>query len=94
VRGGYHFERSPFPAQRGVTNFIDNDRHSIVVGGEIGFDQLKPIIDGGVFLNFHFVYAHLPERAHIKTSLVDPVGDLLSRGNQYGFGTQLSVKFK
>jgi long-chain fatty acid transport protein len=94
VRGGYYFERSPFPTQRGVTNFIDNDRHNILVGGEIAFDELKPLIEGGVFLNFHFLYAHLPERTHVKTSLVDPVGDLVSRGHQFGFGTQLSVRFK
>jgi long-chain fatty acid transport protein len=94
VRGGYTFERSPFPRQTGATNFIDNDRHSIVLGGEVGFDELKPLIDGGIYLNVHFLYAHLPERAHVKESLVDPVGDLTSRGRQFGFGTQLSVKFK
>lgn len=94
VRGGYVFERSPFPAQRGLTNFVDNDRHTIVVGGEVTFDRLEPLIRGSVDLAFHCFYAHLPERLHEKISLVDPVGDLVSRGHQLGFGTQLTVSFR
>lgn len=94
IRAGYSFERSPFPAQTGVINFIDNDRHVMTLGTELIFDRLEPLIKGELAWNLHFLYAHLPEREHIKASLVDPVGDLISRGRQFGFGTQLSVKFR
>ncbi|NLE49531.1 MAG: hypothetical protein GX614_14125 [Sandaracinaceae bacterium] len=94
LRAGYAFERSPFPPQTGAINFIDNDRHSLTFGTELIFDKLEPFIKGDLSWNLHFLYAHLPEREHIKESLVDPVGDLVSRGRQFGVGTQLSMRFR
>lgn len=94
LRAGYVLERSPFPVQRGATNFVDNTRHSISLGAGLTLDDLEPTLDGAVRIDAHFVYAHLPERTHTKLSPVDPVGDYTSSGHQIGFGAQVEVLFE
>jgi len=94
LRGGYVFERTPFPVQSGATNFVDNTRHSFSVGLGVELRDLEPTIDGSIRIDAHLLYAWLPERTHAKTSPIDPVGDYRSAGHQVGFGAQLEVLFR
>ncbi len=94
LRGGYSFERSPFPPQTGVTNFVDGDRHSLASGLGLVFDRLEPGLDGELRLDMHLLWAILPDRLHQKASLVDPVGDYVAGGHQLGVGLNVGVVFE
>lgn len=94
VRGGYAFEPAAFPAQTGITNFVDNDRHALSAGFGMELRDLEPSIEGALRLDAHFVYYYLPERVHEKLSGIDVVGDYTSFGQQFGFGLQAEVLFR
>jgi long-subunit fatty acid transport protein len=94
VRGGYAYERTPFPAQQGATNFVDNTRHAISLGAGLELRDLEPTVDGALRFDAHFVYYALPNRVHDKLSPIDPVGDYVSGGHQIGFGLQMEVLFR
>ncbi|MEZ4329132.1 MAG: outer membrane protein transport protein [Polyangiales bacterium] len=93
TRAGYVFERSPFPAQRGRTNFVDSNRHSLALGVGATFVSPGRRFPGDLNLDAYFLYAQVSERAHEKLSLVDPVGDYTAGGRQYGFGLQVELAF-
>jgi long-chain fatty acid transport protein len=94
VRGGYSYERTPFPEQTGVTNFVDGDRHTVSSGLGLVLDQLEPGLDGELRIDMHLLWGILPDRLHRKTSLVDPVGDYVAGGHQLGFGLNVGVVFE
>ncbi|MCA9578673.1 MAG: outer membrane protein transport protein [Polyangiales bacterium] len=94
TRLGYVYEGTPFPLQRGATNFVDSDRHTISLGAGLRLTDLEPTIPGYLQLDAYFQYAYLPTRYHQKDSLVDPVGDYRAGGQQYGFGLSLEVVFE
>lgn len=92
-RAGYFFERSPVPPQTGVTNFVDGDRHVFSLG--TGFRLIEPLAElpGDLRLDLHAQYAWLPERAHLKESPADFVGDFRAGGQIVALGTTLSLGF-
>ena len=94
LRFGYAYENSPFPTQTGVMNFVDSDRHSFSVGVGWGLRDLRPTLPGRLQLDAHLSYAYLPERAHIKDSLVDAVGDFVAGGHQVTVGLNLELAFE
>ncbi len=94
LRFGYAYENSPFPTQTGVMNFIDSDRHSFTVGVGWGLRNLRPTIAGRLQIDAHLSYAYLPERAHIKDSLVDAVGDFVAGGHQLTMGLNVELAFE
>jgi long-chain fatty acid transport protein len=94
ARLGYVYEGTPFPVQRGATNFVDSDRHTISLGAGVRLSELRPTVPGFLQLDAYFQYAYLPTRNHQKDSLVDPVGDYRAGGQQFGFGMSLEVVFE
>lgn len=94
TRFGYVYEGSPFPIQRGATNFVDSDRHTFSLGAGVRLSDLRPTIPGHLQLDAYFQYAYLPTRNHQKDSLVDPVGDYTAGGQQWGVGASLEVVFE
>jgi long-chain fatty acid transport protein len=94
ARAGYVFERSPFPVQRGRTNFVDSDRHSLTLGAGVSLLSPGRRFPGNLNLDAYFLYAQVSERAHEKDSLVDPVGDYRAGGRQYGVGVQVELAFE
>lgn len=94
VRGGYFYERSPFPEQRGSTSFVDNDRHAFTVGAGLVLDGLRPTLPGWLRFDAHFGFAFLPERVHEKDSLVHPVGDFTASGHQLSGGLDVELAFE
>lgn len=94
IRAGYVYENSPFPAQAGITNFVDNDKHTISLGLGVSLNDLRPTLPGALQFNAHFAYAALRARDHNKASLVDPVGDYRSTGYLLAAGVDISLVFE
>ncbi len=94
LRAGYAFERSPFPTQRGITNFVDGDKHTVSFGLGIAFTDLEPTLPGSLHLDAFVQYSRIAPRDHIKDSLVDPVGDYTAEGHliQAGFGLEVAFE--
>jgi long-chain fatty acid transport protein len=93
-RLGYAFEASPAPQQTGFTNLVDSDRHVLDVGAGIRLGSLEPLIDGFVDVSAHFQVAVLPDRAHVKSSPIDPIGDYVAGGVMWSGGGTLEVGFE
>jgi long-chain fatty acid transport protein len=94
LRAGYVYERTPFPPQRGVTNFIDGTRHQLALGAGFTLRGLEPVLRGGIRFDAHFLYARVMNRRHVKDSLVDPVGDYVAGGHQFGAGVAVEIAFE
>ena len=81
-RAGYAFVPTPVPAQRGVTNFADSNRHVIGLGGTFGFEwdwmKLPFELDAGV------QFQRLTPRTTVKDDPLSPGGDLSVVGMVYG----------
>lgn len=80
VRAGYSFEPSVAPPQWGASNFIDNDKHTISVGGGVQWPGVGEVIPKPFSLDAHVALTYLTPRDHVKLSPVDPVGDYRSSG--------------
>lgn len=93
LRAGYAYEKSPVPAQKGMTNFVDTDRHTVSVG--LGLRLLRPLaeIPGDLRLDGHLAYSMLPERVVLKDNPADFIGDYRASGKILALGTTLSVGF-
>lgn len=62
LRGGFSFERSPIPEQRGRQNFVDNDREILSIGAGFPFRIDTRNCEAGL----HFQYHQLNRRKTIK----------------------------
>ena len=79
-RAGYAYEPSPAPAQRGATNFIDNDKHTLALGAGVDKAGLGGIVLKPISFDFALGITWLPERTHAKLIAADPVGVYRSAG--------------
>src|SRR5690606_41792740 len=81
VRAGYASVPTPVPAQTGVTNFADSNRHVIGVGGTFAFEwdwlELPFELDAGV------QFQRLTPRTALKDDPLAPGGDLSIVGMVY-----------
>jgi hypothetical protein len=75
------YEPSPAPPQRGATNFIDNDKHTLALGA--GVDRRRPRRHRAckpISFDVALALTWLPSRDHAKLIAADPVGDYRSAG--------------
>jgi long-subunit fatty acid transport protein len=79
-RAGYTYEPSPAPPQRGATNFIDNDKHTLALGAGVDRAGLGGIVLKPISFDVALGLTWLPERTHAKLIAADPVGDYRSAG--------------
>jgi long-chain fatty acid transport protein len=93
ARGGYVYEPSPAPEQRGETNFIDNDRHGLSIGGGVQLPGLGEIIPRPLELDAFLSLTLLEARDHQKISAIDPVGDYRSDGRLVAGGVTSRWRF-
>jgi hypothetical protein len=93
LRGGYEFAKSPIGPQRGLTNFVDRDRHSLGLG--VGARVNRPIdeLTGGVKLDLHLQWSKLVEAVTLKDNAADFVGDYTAGGTIVNVGATLGVDF-
>lgn len=93
VRAGYAFEPSPAPEQRGETNFVDNDKHTLSAGLGLEVRGLGKLLTRPFDLDLYVSGSLLPERTHRKLSLIDPVGDYQSKGSVLSGGVASRWRF-
>ncbi|MEO8704357.1 MAG: outer membrane protein transport protein [Kofleriaceae bacterium] len=93
VRGGYGYERAVAPEQRGESNFIDNDKHTLSAGGGVQWRGIGGVIQRPVSLDAYVAFTYLIPREHHKTSPVDPVGDYTARGHTIAAGVMSRWRF-
>jgi long-chain fatty acid transport protein len=93
LRAGYVFEASPVPDQVGITNYVDNDRHSFTIG--VGGVLNAPIeeLPGSVQLDLHGMFSLLPERVVLKDNAADFIGDYRADGTMVGGGASMRMLF-
>lgn len=94
VRGGYVFENSPAPEQRGISNLIDSDRHTFSFGAGFRLHDLRPYVPGFLNVDIHMTFSWLPERINQQDSLVGPFTDFASQGTMWGVGVTTEVGFE
>lgn len=80
VRGGYVYEPSPAPVQRGATNLIDNAKHTLSAGLGVELPGLGGVVLRPLAIDLAVAVTMLPERAHAKLIAADPIGDYRSAG--------------
>lgn len=93
LRAGYSFEPTPAPEQRGSTNFVDNDKHTLTAGAGVRIFGLGAVVPQPIDLDVYFATTILPDRAHEKFSLLDPVGDYISGGHIFFGGVESRWRF-
>jgi long-subunit fatty acid transport protein len=80
ARGGYAYEPTVAPEQTGESNFVDNDKHTLSLGGGVEWPGLGGVILKPLSLDAFVALTVLAPRTHHKLSPVDPVGDYRSSG--------------
>jgi long-chain fatty acid transport protein len=93
LRAGYSYEPTPAPEQVGITNFVDNDKHTTSVGAGLTLREWSSILLEPLSIDASLALATLPSRAHRKLSPVDPVGDYHSAGQVWQFFTTTRIRF-
>jgi long-chain fatty acid transport protein len=92
-RAGYSFEPSPAPEQVGVTNFVDNDKHTAAMGMGLTFRPWPTVLLQPMSLDASFALTSLRARAHRKISAVDAVGDYVADGSIWQFSMTTRIRF-
>ncbi len=94
LRAGYYWDPSPVPAQPGVTNFVDNDRHVASLGA--GFTWRDPArwLAGAIHFDVHAAMQFVPSRDYAKADPNDAVGDYRAGGTALVLGANAGVEFR
>lgn len=93
ARGGYVFEPAVSPEQRGESNFLDNHKHTLALGGGVLWRGLAGVIAKPVSLDGFVSFTYLQPRDHRKLSPVDPVGDYTAKGHAIAAGITSRWRF-
>ena len=93
VRGGYEFDRSPFGAQTGVTNYVDRDRHAFSAGLGLELKEVLAALPRDLRLDVHGQLGILPMATTLKSNPADFVGDYRAGGHILNLGATLTLGF-
>ena len=93
LRAGYVYEATPVPAQRGVTNFVDADRHTVTGGFGVVLNAPFAAMPGTLRFDAHLAGSVLPERAVVKDNPADFVGSYRASGSMLSAGATLTAGF-
>lgn len=93
LRGGYYYQASPVPDQRGITNYVDADKHVISIGGGVTAFLPPKILERPIHIDFVFQTQILQERSVVKDDPEDPVGDYTIDGEIFLGGIFLKHVF-
>ena len=80
VRGGYVYEPSPVSWQLGETNFIDNDKHTVSLGGGLILREVTEVLLRPMSIDLGLAMTMLEPQLHSKISPSDSVGSYRSSG--------------
>lgn len=92
-RAGYSYDPTPVPAQAGVTNFVDADRHTAALGVGMALRHLGAWLPGALTLDFQMSAQFLPTRTITKADPTDAVGDYRAGGMVLQAGMTLGMSF-
>ncbi len=93
LRGGYYYQASPVPDQRGITNYADADKHVVSFGGGLNVFLPLHILEKPILIDFVFQAQLLEERSVVKDDPEDPVGDYTIDGEIFLGGLFLKHVF-
>lgn len=93
LRGGYYYQASPVPDQRGITNYADADKHVISIGGGVKAFLPPTILEKPIHIDFVFQAQILESRSVVKDDPDDPVGDYTIDGEIFLGGIFLKHVF-
>jgi long-chain fatty acid transport protein len=93
LRGGYYYQASPVPDQRGITNYADADKHVLSLGGGVKAFLPPKILKKPIHIDFVFQAQILQERSVVKDDPEDPVGDYTIDGEIFLGGIFLKHVF-
>jgi long-chain fatty acid transport protein len=93
ARGGYEYSKTPFPAQIGLTNYIDRDRHSVSLGAGVRWVHPGEVLRGDVRFDVHAQWSVLTEQLTVKSDPADLVGDYTAGGHLWNLGLSTTVGF-
>ncbi len=93
LRAGYVYERSPVPPQRGVTNYIDADRHTMSLGAGAVLNRPLEELPGSLRIDLHGQLSVLPEVIVEKDNPADFVGDYRAGGTMVNLGATVTAAF-
>jgi long-subunit fatty acid transport protein len=93
ARGGYVFEYAVAPEQRGDSNFIDNHKHTLGLGGGVQWRGLGGVIEKPFSLDAFVSFTYLQPRDHHKLSPIDSVGDYTASGHAIAAGVTSRWRF-
>ncbi len=90
LRAGYGYWRSPIPDQSETTNELDNDKHILSVGCELGLERVGKMVKKPTSIQTMFQYHSFIDRSYIKRE----TGDNFKLGGfAYTGGLAMEVKF-
>ena len=84
-RAGYSYRPTPVPPQTGLTNYVDNDAHTVSAGFGLTYPDPLNLDDDPITVEITAAYTILPDRTVVKQSASDPVGPYTHGGNILGF---------
>jgi long-chain fatty acid transport protein len=93
LRGGYYYQASPVPDQRGITNYADADKHVLSIGGGVKAFLPPKILEKPIHIDFVFQAQILENRSVVKEDPQDPVGDYTIDGEIFLGGVFLKHVF-
>ncbi|WP_437841187.1 OmpP1/FadL family transporter [Sorangium sp. So ce1153] len=93
LRAGYVYERSPVPPQRGATNYIDADRHTVSLGAGVVLNRPLAELPGSLRIDLHGQLSVLPEVVVQKDNPADFVGDYRAGGTMVNLGGTVTAGF-
>ncbi len=93
VRGGYEIAKSPIAPQRGLTNYVDRDRHTIALGLGVTLRRLLRELPGALSFDLHLQWSELVTRTTEKASGADLVGDYTAGGRIINLGATTTFAF-
>ncbi|WP_437900933.1 OmpP1/FadL family transporter [Sorangium sp. So ce124] len=93
LRAGYVYERSPVPPQKGVTNYIDADRHTMSLGAGVVLNRPLEELPGSLRIDLHGQLSVLPEVVVEKDNPADFVGDYRADGTMLNLGATVTAVF-
>ena len=93
ARLGYAFRPTPVPEQPSVTNYVDNDAHTVSAGVGLSWPDPLNLDEYPVMIDVTGAYSILPTENTIKVSPDDPVGSYSAGGGILSISASLRHDF-
>lgn len=93
LRGGYFYEPTPAPPQRGITNYVDTDKHGFSAGFGLRLTVLDEVLPQPLEFDGYVQVIYMSRRTTTKDDPADPIGDYVAEGLWVGAGFTTKLLF-